>query len=118
MSTGGLSRVRIERMQYVMAGHVDGVVVPGVVTLVIRRGEVHVDPIGTRAFGDSDSMMEQDHLGHRYTSPKDGLHPYHGSLPEAEPRTLGPGSNRDFPPVPRQPCVAAITGRSGVAPRL
>jgi CubicO group peptidase (beta-lactamase class C family) len=56
MSTGGLSRARLERMQDVMAGHVDRGVVPGVVTLVSRRGEVRVDAIGTKAFGDSDPM--------------------------------------------------------------
>jgi CubicO group peptidase (beta-lactamase class C family) len=55
-STGGLSRARLERMQDVMAGHVDRGVVPGVVTLVSRRGEVQVDAIGTKAFGDSDPM--------------------------------------------------------------
>ena len=56
MSTGGLSRARLERMQDVMAGHVDRGVMPGVVTLVSRRGEVRVDAIGTKAFGDSDPM--------------------------------------------------------------
>ena len=39
-----------------MAGHVDRGVMPGVVTLVSRRGEVRVDAIGTKAFGDSDPM--------------------------------------------------------------
>jgi CubicO group peptidase (beta-lactamase class C family) len=43
-------------MQDVMAGHVDRGVMPGVVTLVSRRGEVRVDAIGTKAFGDSDPM--------------------------------------------------------------
>jgi CubicO group peptidase (beta-lactamase class C family) len=56
MSTGRLSRARLERMHDVMAGHVDRGVVPGVVTLLSRRGEVQVDAIGSRAFGDSDSM--------------------------------------------------------------
>src|SRR5215203_3420436 len=59
MSTGGLSRTRLERMHdvmAVMAGHVDRGVVPGVITLVSRRGEVQVDAIGSRAFGDSDPM--------------------------------------------------------------
>ena len=56
MSTGGLSRARLERMQDVIASHVDRGVVPGVVTLVSRRGEVHGDAIGTKAFGDSDPM--------------------------------------------------------------
>jgi len=43
-------------MQDVMAGHVDRGVVPGVATLLSRRGEVQVDAIGTKAFGDSDPM--------------------------------------------------------------
>src|SRR5215210_7556876 len=55
-STGGLSRARLERMQDVMAGHVGRGVVPGVVTLVSRRGEVQVDAIGTKAFGGSDPI--------------------------------------------------------------
>jgi CubicO group peptidase (beta-lactamase class C family) len=56
MSTGGLSRVRLVRMHDVMAGHVERGVVPGVVTLVSRRGEVYVETIGTKAFGGSDPM--------------------------------------------------------------
>jgi hypothetical protein len=56
MSTGGLSRARLERMHNVMAGHVDRGVVPGVVTLLSRRGEVQVDAIGTKAFGGSEPM--------------------------------------------------------------
>jgi CubicO group peptidase (beta-lactamase class C family) len=56
MSTGGLSRVRLVRMHDVMAGHVERGVVPGVVTLVSRRGEVYVEAIGTKAFGGSDPM--------------------------------------------------------------
>ncbi|MDF3018557.1 MAG: serine hydrolase, partial [Thermomicrobiales bacterium] len=56
MSTGGLSRARLERMHDVMAGHVDRGVVPGVVTLLSRRGEVQVDAIGTKAFGGSEPM--------------------------------------------------------------
>jgi hypothetical protein len=46
MGTGGLSRQRHE----VMAGHVERGHVPGLVTLIDRRGEVHVDAIGTLAF--------------------------------------------------------------------
>ena len=56
MSTGGLSEARLARMQDVMAGHVDRGVVSGVATLLSRRGEVQVDAIGTKAFGDSDPM--------------------------------------------------------------
>jgi CubicO group peptidase (beta-lactamase class C family) len=56
MSTGGLSRARLDRMHDVMAGHVDRGELPGVVTLVSRRGTVHVDAIGTTACGGRDPM--------------------------------------------------------------
>ena len=49
--TGGLSKARLGRMQDVMAGHVERGAVPGLVTLVSRRGEVHVDAIGMKAGG-------------------------------------------------------------------
>jgi len=51
MSTGGLSKARLGRMYDVMAGHVERGEVPGLVALVSRRGEVHVDVIGTNAVG-------------------------------------------------------------------
>src|SRR3989449_2710429 len=47
MSNGGLSKTRLGRMHDVMAGYVERGEVPGIVTLVSRRGEVHVDAIGT-----------------------------------------------------------------------
>jgi CubicO group peptidase (beta-lactamase class C family) len=47
---GGLSRTRLKRMRDVMADHV-GRGVPGMVTLVSRHGEVHVDAIGNMAIG-------------------------------------------------------------------
>src|SRR6266513_1582279 len=56
MSTGGLSRVRLGRMHNIMAGYVERGEVPGLVTLVSRRGEVHVDVSGTQAIGDSPPM--------------------------------------------------------------
>src|SRR5438128_8751992 len=56
MSTAGLSRARLARMQGVMAGYVERGEVPGLVTLVSRRGEVHVDAIGTKAAGGSDQI--------------------------------------------------------------
>ena len=56
MSTGGLSGARLERMHNVMARHVDSGEVPGLVTLISRHGEVHVDTIGTKAVGSSDPM--------------------------------------------------------------
>src|SRR5579863_8645194 len=56
MSTGGLSRVRLDRMHDVMVSYVERGEVPGLVTLVSRRGEVHVDVIGTMAFEGHDPM--------------------------------------------------------------
>ena len=51
MGKGGLSAARLARMHDVMAGFVERGEIPGLVTLVSRRGEVHVDAIGTRAIG-------------------------------------------------------------------
>ena len=56
MSTGGLSKARLGRMHDVMAGHVERGAVPGLVTLVSRRGEVHVDAIGMKVAGGTDPM--------------------------------------------------------------
>jgi CubicO group peptidase (beta-lactamase class C family) len=56
MSTAGLSRARLARMHDVMAGYVERGEVPGLVTLVSRRGEVHVDAIGAQAFTDPTPM--------------------------------------------------------------
>ena len=56
MSTGGLSKARLARMHDVMAGHVARGRVPGLVTLISRRGETHVDAIGMKAAGGSEPM--------------------------------------------------------------
>ncbi|WP_437774895.1 serine hydrolase domain-containing protein [Sorangium sp. So ce1097] len=56
MSTGGLSRARLGRMRDVMSGHVERGDVPGLVTLISRRGEVHVDALGVKAVGGDDPM--------------------------------------------------------------
>jgi CubicO group peptidase (beta-lactamase class C family) len=56
MSSGGLSKARLDRMHNIMAGYVERGEVPGLVTLVSRRSEVHVDAIGMKAVGDSDPM--------------------------------------------------------------
>ncbi|MDQ3480534.1 MAG: beta-lactamase family protein, partial [Actinomycetota bacterium] len=50
MSISGLSNKRLGRMHEVMAGHVERGALPGLVTLVSRRGETHVDAIGAQAF--------------------------------------------------------------------
>jgi CubicO group peptidase (beta-lactamase class C family) len=59
MSPGGLSKARLGRMHDVMAGHVERGDVPGIVTLVSRRGEVHVDALGIKAFN-GDEPMRRD----------------------------------------------------------
>jgi CubicO group peptidase (beta-lactamase class C family) len=56
MSSGGLSAARRGRMHDVMAGYVARGEVPGLVTLVSRHGETHVDVIGAQAIGGSGTM--------------------------------------------------------------
>ena len=46
MSASGLSKARLGGLHDVMAHHVEHGGVPGLVTLVSRRGEIHVDAIG------------------------------------------------------------------------
>jgi len=53
---GRLSKERLGRMHNVMAGYIQRGDVPGVVTLVSRRGELHVDAIGMKAAGGSDPI--------------------------------------------------------------
>ena len=49
--SGGFAKARLARMREVMAGHVERGAMPGLVTLVSRRDEVHVEAIGRRADG-------------------------------------------------------------------
>jgi CubicO group peptidase (beta-lactamase class C family) len=56
MTSGGLSKARLARMHEVMGDHVARGEVPGLVTLISRHGEVHVDAIGMQAFGGSAPM--------------------------------------------------------------
>jgi CubicO group peptidase (beta-lactamase class C family) len=56
MGNGGFSKARLGRLHDVMAGHVERGDVPGVVTLVSRRGETHVDAIGSTAIDGADPM--------------------------------------------------------------
>ena len=51
MSTGGFSKARLRRMHDVMAGYVARGEIPGLVTLVSRRGEVQVGALGAKAIG-------------------------------------------------------------------
>ena len=57
---------RLDRMHELMAGHVEHGGVPGLVTLVSRRGEVHVDAVGTKAAGGAGGPVQRDtDLPHR-----------------------------------------------------
>ena len=51
MNAGGFSQSRLGRLRDRMAGYVERGEVPGIVTLVSRRGEVHVDAVGAMAVG-------------------------------------------------------------------
>jgi len=59
MGTGGLCKERLGRMHDVMAGYVERGELPGLVTLISRRGEVYVDAIGMKATGGSDPMRSK-----------------------------------------------------------
>ena len=52
-----LSKSRVGRLREVMAGYVERGEVPGVVALLARRGEVHVEAIGAKAFGSGDRVL-------------------------------------------------------------
>jgi CubicO group peptidase (beta-lactamase class C family) len=53
---GRLSQARLEHMHEVLAGYVERERLPGLVTGLNRRGEIHVDVIGTTAFENGDPM--------------------------------------------------------------
>jgi CubicO group peptidase (beta-lactamase class C family) len=57
MSDGGLSKARLGRMHDIMTGYVARGEVPGMVTLVSRRGEVHVDAIGAKTTAGNDPIQ-------------------------------------------------------------
>jgi CubicO group peptidase (beta-lactamase class C family) len=59
-NAGGLSKARLARLHDIMASHVEAGDRPGLVTLVSRRGEVHVDAIGTMALGGA--PMQRDSI--------------------------------------------------------
>ena len=56
MRDGGLSGDRLRRLHEVMTGYVERGEVPGLVTLIARRGEGHVDAIGAMAAGSEEPM--------------------------------------------------------------
>ena len=56
MSASGLSAARLRRLRAVLSRHVEAGDMPGLVALVARRGEVHVEAIGTTEAGGSEPM--------------------------------------------------------------
>src|SRR5690349_15184980 len=57
--SGGFSKARLGRMRDVMASHVERGAMPGLVTLVSRRDEVHVEALGRMA-ADGGRPMARD----------------------------------------------------------
>ena len=51
MSTAGFSKARLAQMRQVLSGYVERQDMPGLVTLVSRHDEVHVETLGSMAFG-------------------------------------------------------------------
>lgn len=56
MSSGGLSKERLTRLHDVLAGYVERGEAPGLVALVSRRGETHVEALGVMAEGSGQPM--------------------------------------------------------------
>src|SRR5258708_20564605 len=56
MSMAGLSESRLERMHQVLSGYVERQEMPGLVALVSHHDDVHVEVLGTLAFGDPAPM--------------------------------------------------------------
>ena len=60
MTTGGFSSKRLTRVRDVLSRYVDSGYVPGAVAVVARRGEVHIEAMGTLAFEGSRTPMAAD----------------------------------------------------------
>ena len=56
MSAGGLSKSRLERMHQVLSGYVERQEIPGLVALVSRHDDVHVEALGTMTIGGAAPM--------------------------------------------------------------
>ncbi|MGH8150811.1 MAG: serine hydrolase domain-containing protein [Steroidobacteraceae bacterium] len=57
--SSGLSAVRLGRLHRAMASYVEAGEVPGVLTLVSRRGETHFDAIGTTQMGGREPLRRE-----------------------------------------------------------
>src|SRR6266702_998754 len=56
MHTAGRSQSRLERMHHVLSGYVERQEMPGLVALVSHHDDLHVETLGTMAFGDPAPM--------------------------------------------------------------
>ena len=56
MNTAGLAKPRLERMRQVLWGHIERKDMPGLVALVSHHEDVHVEAMGTLAFGNEAPM--------------------------------------------------------------
>jgi CubicO group peptidase (beta-lactamase class C family) len=56
MGKTGLAQARLERLHRVLSGYVERKEIPGLVALVSRHGDVHVETLGTMAVGESAPM--------------------------------------------------------------
>jgi CubicO group peptidase (beta-lactamase class C family) len=56
MGTAGLSKSRLGRMHHVLSGHVERGEMPGLVALVSRHDDLHVETLGTMSFADPAPM--------------------------------------------------------------
>jgi CubicO group peptidase (beta-lactamase class C family) len=57
MNSATLSKARLARLHDVMAGYVERGELPGLVALVSRRGDTHVEALGVKALGESDPVQ-------------------------------------------------------------
>jgi CubicO group peptidase (beta-lactamase class C family) len=57
MSVASLSKSRLERMRRVLTGYVERQEIPGLVALVSRHDDLHVETLGTLAFGNPAPMQ-------------------------------------------------------------
>ena len=59
MNTGKLNKARVADLHMTMTGYVDRGDIPGIVTLLGRGGEIHVDAIGMKAVAGKEPMRRE-----------------------------------------------------------
>lgn len=56
MTTNTFNKARVADLHTAMTGYVERGDIPSIVTLIGRGGEIHVDVVGTKAFGRKEPM--------------------------------------------------------------